>query len=124
MSSNSQNAKSASKARISTVYTVGLNSSKRLQIGQDVQLLAQCLITYMQKKYSQYQFTDFYDPLLVKAIRNLIKNEKHFLEFLNEIHFEAEQFFTISVYIIPHVYTTYLIKFIKETYLKNKDFII
>lgn len=122
MSINSQNAKLASKYRISTTYTVGLNSSKRMQIGHDVQLLTQFLINYIQKKHPNYQFIDFYDPILVKTLRNLIKNEKHFLEFLNEIHFEIDEFFTISVYIIPHVYTTYLIKFIKETYLKNKEF--
>lgn len=124
MSKNSQNAKQASKMRISSTYTVGLNSNKRLQIGQDVQLLAQYLITYIQRKYPQYQFVDFYQPLLVKSLRNLIKNEKHFLEFLKEIHFDIDEFFTISVYIIPHVYTTYLIKFIKETYLKDKEFTI
>lgn len=122
MSINSQNAKKVSRSRISTTYTVGLNSSKRMQIGHDVQLLAQFLINYIQKKHPQYQFKDFYDPVLVKTLRNLIKNEKHFLEFLKEIHFEIDEFFTISVYIIPHVYTTYLIKFIKETYLKNKEF--
>lgn len=120
MSINSENAKKASKMRLRVNYAIGLNSSKQLQIGQDVQLLAQHLITYIQQKHPQYQFTDFFQPSLVKNIRGLIKNPKHFNQFLNNIHFDAEQFFTISAYLIPHVYTSYLIKFIKEQYLKDK----
>lgn len=120
MSINSENAKKASQIRLRTNYAIGLNSSKQLQIGHDVQLLAQHLITYIQQKYPQYQFTDFFQPTLVKNIRGLIKNPKHFNQFLNNIHFDVEQFFTISAYLIPHVYTSYLIKFIKEQYLKGK----
>lgn len=117
MSFNSQKAKKASTQRLSTTYSLGLNSSKQLQVGQDVQLLAQHLIQYMQKKHPDYQFIDFYDPTLVKSIRLLIKNQKMFRKFLDDISFDVDQFFNISVYLIPHVYTSYLIKFIKETYL-------
>lgn len=109
--------KEATKEKISTTYSIGLNSSKRFQLIQDVQLLAQYVVSFMQNKYPDYEFKDFYDPVLIIKLRNLIKNEKAFREFLNNIHFEVEQFFNISVYLFPQVYTSYLIKFIKETYL-------
>jgi hypothetical protein len=49
-------------------------------------------------------------------MRLLIKNEKAFLNFLNTISFSVDDFFHISVYVIPHVFTSHLIRFIKVTY--------
>ena len=39
-----------------------------------------------------------------------------FLAFLNTISFSVEDFFQIGVYVIPHVFTSHLIRFIKVTY--------
>lgn len=116
MSENTQKAKRASKQKFSAAYTLGISSSKSFEITQDAQLLAQHIITYMQNKNPKYQFTDFYDPALVKAMRLLIKNEKAFLNFLNTISFSVDDFFHIGVYVIPHVFTSHLIRFIKVTY--------
>lgn len=116
MSLNTQKAKNISKQRFSAGYSLGINSSKNYEIVQDAQLLAQHIITYMESKYPEFQFTDFYDPLLVKTMRLLIKNQKMFKAFLNTISFTVEDFFQIGVYVIPHVFTSHLIRFIKVTY--------
>lgn len=116
MSLNTQKAKYISKQRFNAGYSLGIGSSKNFQITQDAQLLAQHIITYMQSKNPDYQFTDFYQPNLVKSLRLLIKNEKMFLAFLNTISFTVEDFFQIGVYVIPHVFTSHLIRFIKVTY--------
>lgn len=116
MSLNTQKAKHISKQRFNAGYSLGISSSKNYQIIQDAQLLAQHIITYMQSKNPDYQFTDFYQPNLVKTLRLLIKNQKMFLAFLNTISFSVEDFFQIGVYVIPHVFTSHLIRFIKVTY--------
>lgn len=116
MSENTQKAKIVSKQRFSAQYTLGISSSKSYEIVQDAQLLAQHIITYMENKNSKFQFTDFYDPALVKAMRLLIKNQKAFKNFLDTISFSIEDFFQIGVYVIPHVFTSHLIRFIKVTY--------
>ena len=116
MSLNTQKAKHISTQRFNAGYSLGISSSKNYQIIQDAQLLAQHIITYMQSKNPDYQFTDFYQPNLVKTLRLLIKNQKMFLAFLNTISFSVEDFFQIGVYVIPHVFTSHLIRFIKVTY--------
>lgn len=105
-----------SKQKFSTTYSLNINSSKNFEITQDAQILAQHIITYIQNKNPKYQFTDFYDPVLVKTMRLLIKNQKAFLNFLNTISFTVEDFFYIGVYVIPHVFTSHLIRYIKVTY--------
>lgn len=113
---NIQKAKSASKERFSTQYSLGISSSKNYEITQDAQILAQHIIKYMQTKNKNYQFTDFYDPALIKAMRLLIKNQKAFKNFLASISFSVEDFFEIGVYVIPHVFTSHLIKYIRVIY--------
>ena len=113
---NIQKAQSVSKARVSTQYSIEISSSQSYELMQDAQLLAQHIISYMESKNPNFQFTDFYDPALIKAMRLLIKNQKAFRNFLKQISFSIQDFFEIGVYVIPHVFTSHLIRYIRVIY--------
>lgn len=79
--------------------------------------MAESLISYIETKYPDFEFTDFYDQTLLKELRNLIKDKEEFFKFLDIISFSLKEFLEISTYVIPNVYTSHLIKFIRENYL-------
>lgn len=117
MSINTENAKRKQAEALSRSYQLGINASKSLELRQDAQSLAECIISYLETKNTKYVFTDFYDPYLIKQMRMLIKNKQEFINFLTNISFSINEFLEISAYVIPSVYTSHLIKFIRQEYL-------
>ena len=117
MKKNTKNAALDTRAKFTSTYKLGCSAIKNIQLSQDAQILAESLISYIETKYPDFEFTDFYDQTLLKELRNLIKDKEEFFKFLDIISFSLKEFLEISTYVIPNVYTSHLIKFIRENYL-------
>jgi len=101
---------------IQNTYQLGSNSGKDIAMMQDIQLLASALVDWIEQRDPKFIFKDFFDPVFTKKIRLLIKNPTLFNCFLASISFSYIDFFHNAVYLIPHVFTSHLITFIREKY--------
>ena len=85
----------------------------------DTQILLEKLVTYVEAKYPDIKINDLYEKEFVDAFKALVKDETEFLNFLNDISFTLTEFVEISVHVVPHCFTSNLVKFIKKQYVKK-----
>lgn len=102
------------------IINYGINASENIELYHDTQILTEKLINYMENHCKDFKFINFYEKQFIDNFKSLIKDENKFKKFLNEINFDLNEFFNISVYVCPHCFTTNLIKFIKLHYITKK----
>ena len=76
------------------------------------------LIRYFELTCKGFIFESFYDKKFTDAFKSLIKTPDEFERFLEMIHLDAEEFIHIAIYISPQSFTSNLVKFLKENYVK------
>jgi hypothetical protein len=85
----------------------------------DTQILLEKLVTYIEAKNPNIKINDLYEKEFTEEFKALVKNEEEFLKFLNDINFSLTEFIEISVHVVPHCFTSNLVKFIKKQYVKK-----
>ena len=96
----------------------GMSADSSYSISCDVKVLSKQLIRYFELTCKGFIFESFYDKKFTDAFKSLIKTPDEFERFLEMIHLDAEEFIHIAIYISPQSFTSNLIKFLKENYLK------
>lgn len=86
----------------------------------DVKALAVQLIHYYTICFVNFKFGTFYDKNFVDASKTLIKDKVQLDEFLEMIGLSYKEFFEFLIYISYPIFTSYLVKFIKSTYLSDE----
>lgn len=84
----------------------------------DVKILSGQLLRYFELTCKNFEFDSFYDKKFIDAFKSLIKNPDEFERFLDMVHLDINDFIHIAVHISPNCFTSNLVKFIKENYLK------
>ena len=95
-----------------------LSANSYYAIAVDVKNLAMQLIIYLNTVYKNFTFTNFTDKEFLEIMKNLIKSETDFNQFLDLVGLDIQTFIRLIVYIAPQMFTSNLVKFIQKTYLK------
>lgn len=104
---------------ILVTYSInGRSADYSYSISCDVKVLSKQLIRYFELTCKGFVFESFYDKKFTDAFKSLIKTPDEFERFLEMIHLDVEEFIHIAIYISPQSFTSNLIKFLKENYIK------
>ena len=95
-----------------------LSANSYYAIAVDVKNLAMQLIIYLNTVYKNFTFTNFVDKEFLEIMKDLIKSEADFNQFLDLVGLDIQTFIRLMVYIAPQMFTSNLVKFIQKTYLK------
>lgn len=96
----------------------GKSADNSYSLSCDMKVLSKQLIRYFELTCKGYKFETYYDKKFIDLFKSLVKTPDEFERFLDMIHLDVKEFINISIYIAPHCFTSNLIKFLKENYLK------
>lgn len=96
----------------------GISANSSFAMSYDTKILSGQLLRYFELTCKNFEFTSFYDKKFMDAFKSLIKNPDEFERFLDMIHLDIEDFIHIAVHIVPLCFTSNLVKYIKENYIK------
>ncbi len=80
---------------LSSVYQLGSNATKNMELSIDLEILTEIILNYIKKTDPDYKFTDFYDEKFTESFKELIKNQEEFKKILIEQKMTIEEFIKI-----------------------------
>ena len=80
---------------LSSVYQIGSNAAKNMELSVDLEILTEIIVNYIRKHNPNYNFTDFYDEEFTESFKNLIKDQEEFKKMLAERRMTVEEFVKI-----------------------------
>lgn len=103
--------------------TANNNSSKTIELNEDVKSLIYNITDYFTQHYPNVQYKTFFDKPFLDTMKFIIKNEEVFKDFLKYTNYEGDlrDFVSTAIYICPQVFTTAINKIIRE-YLTSDIF--
>ena len=92
---NINNARNQIQENLSSVYQIGSNAAKNMELSIDLEILTEIIVNYIKKSNPTYKFTNFYDELFVESFKALIKDQETFPKILTAYKMTAEEFVKI-----------------------------
>ena len=80
---------------LSSVYQIGSNAAKNMELSVDLEILTEIILKYIRKNNPNYNFTDFYDEEFIESVKSLIKDQEEFKKILIERKMTVEEFIKI-----------------------------
>lgn len=80
---------------LSSVYQIGSNAAKNMELSLDLEILTEIIVNFIKKTNPDYKFIDFYDETFVESFKSLIKDKEEFPKILKENKMTAEDFIKI-----------------------------
>lgn len=80
---------------LSSVYQLGSNAAKNMELSIDLEILTEIILNYIKKTDPNYKFVDFYDEKFTDSFKELIKNQEEFKKILIEQKMSIEEFIKI-----------------------------
>ena len=96
----------------------GYSADNVYAMSYDMKVLSGQLLRYFELTCKNFEFESFYDKKFMDVFKSLIKNPDEFERFLDMVHLDVKDFLHIAVHISPNCFTSNLVKYIKENYLK------
>ena len=59
---------------LSSVYQLGSNATKNMELSIDLEILTEIILNYIKKKDPDYKFTDFNNEQFKESFKKLINN--------------------------------------------------
>lgn len=80
---------------LSSVYQIGSNAAKNMELSVDLEILTELIVQYIRKNNPDYEFTNFYDETFTESFKSLIKDQETFTKLLDEQKMSVEDFVKI-----------------------------
>ena len=96
----------------------GISADNSFAMSYDMKVLSNQLLRYFELTCKNFEFDSFHDKKFMDAFKSLIKNPDEFERFLDMIHLDVREFLHIAVHVTPLCFTSNLVKYIRENYLK------